>query len=64
MDTTAFMMRGIWDEIFIVEINQVPGEHKVELRPITVLKNYHSHREGKDLVLRGLCAFNEAISQV
>jgi hypothetical protein len=58
------MMSGVWDEIFVVEVNQVPGEHKVELRPISVLKNDNSHREGKDLVFRGLCAFNEAISQV
>jgi hypothetical protein len=58
------MMSGVWDEIFVVEVNQVPGENKVELRPIPVLKHYHSHREGKNLVLWGLCAFNEAISQV
>ena len=64
MDTTAFKMSGLWDEIFVVEVNQVPGEHEVELGPIPILKHYHSHREGEDLVFRGLPALNEAISQV
>lgn len=57
-------MSGLWDEIFVVEVNQVPGKHEVELRPIPVLEHDHSHRESEDLVFRGLPAFNEAISQV
>ena len=57
-------MSGLWDEIFVVEVYQVPGEHEVELGPIPILKHYHSHREGEDLVFRGLPALNEAISQV
>ena len=64
MDTTAFKMSGLWDKIFVVEVYQVPGEHEVELGPIPILEHDHSHREGEDLVFRGLPALNEAISQV
>ena len=64
MDTTGFKISGVWDEIFVVEVNQVAGEDEVELRPIPVFKHDHSHRKGKDLTFGGLEAFNEAISQI
>ena len=64
MASTNMRGGGLRDELLVVEVDQVPGEHEVELRPIPVLEHDHSHGEGEDLVFRGLSAFNEAISQV